>query len=369
MSTSHPEGLHYRETGLFSLNFFFFLFLERREGEGEGEKYQHGSAVSCTPPTRDLAWQARHVPWLGIEPVTFCFTGWHSVNPLSHTSQAGQMALCVTKRTPGSQPVTLPIRDRCANLRAEQAPSPPRGGRRGQEASKETSEMNLKLQPPSPPPAPPPPRHSKINGNIWGKVMLQSDSPVAGDLRQNLFREKGPSYIYAWAGCAPPQSRPGTAPRKPGSRQVFRDCSLSPPAKMQKVSSSCSWLHRLLSARPHSFTHSFTLLLHTHLSSSCSVSGAGDTEMNRTRGPVVKERTFWPGRETKASQQRSDRACVVPRPAGAGTEEGVRNAPASGPASELGQGTRVCKGLWGETRRRPYGMISRHSGREMAEAC
>ena len=49
------------------------MFREReRKGEGEGEK--HGSFIAFpTPPTRYLAQQPRHVPWLGIEWVTFCF--------------------------------------------------------------------------------------------------------------------------------------------------------------------------------------------------------------------------------------------------------------------------------------------------------
>ena len=173
-------------------------------------------------------------------------------------------------------------------------PSPPRRRKKG------TGSRQGNLRDESEIAATFPPGHSKINGNIWGKVRLQGDSPVAGDLRQNLFKEKGPSYVYTWAGCAPPQSRWARlqeARFQAGLQRLF-----SPPAKMQKVSSSCSWLHRLLSARPHSFTHSLTLLLHTHLSSSRSVSGTGDTEMNRTRGPVVKGRTFWPGRKTKSSQ-------------------------------------------------------------------
>ena len=57
----------------------FLLSPERgREGEREGEKHQcekHSSVASCTCPHQRPNPQPRHVPLLGIEPVTFPFAG------------------------------------------------------------------------------------------------------------------------------------------------------------------------------------------------------------------------------------------------------------------------------------------------------
>lgn len=50
----------------------------------------------------------------------------------------------------------------------------------------------------------PPPGILRTNGNILGKAMLQDDSPVAGGLRQILFKEKGLGSVSAWPGCSPP---------------------------------------------------------------------------------------------------------------------------------------------------------------------
>ena len=82
--------LKFRTIHSFIKLFFFFLrflkFIFRgkgREGEREGEKHQCVVAFS-TPPT-GAHWgpgpQARHVPWLGIEPVTLCFSGTQSTEP------------------------------------------------------------------------------------------------------------------------------------------------------------------------------------------------------------------------------------------------------------------------------------------------
>ena len=48
----------------FLLRFYLFIFRER-EREGERERENH----------RGPGPQPRHVPWLGIEPKTLCFTG------------------------------------------------------------------------------------------------------------------------------------------------------------------------------------------------------------------------------------------------------------------------------------------------------
>ena len=65
---------------------FIYLFSERRERrEKERERNInvweiHRSVATRTPLTRDLHPQPRRVPWLGIEQVTFGFTGQHTVH-------------------------------------------------------------------------------------------------------------------------------------------------------------------------------------------------------------------------------------------------------------------------------------------------
>ena len=63
---------------------FIYLFLEREEGErereGEGEK--HPFFASHTRPDWGLNPQPRHVLCLRIEPVTFCFVGRPSNQPI-----------------------------------------------------------------------------------------------------------------------------------------------------------------------------------------------------------------------------------------------------------------------------------------------
>ena len=65
---------------LFKKIFYSFIFRERgREREREGEKHQ------CVVVSHaSLYWrpdqQPRHVPWLGIKPVTLGFTGWPSIH-------------------------------------------------------------------------------------------------------------------------------------------------------------------------------------------------------------------------------------------------------------------------------------------------
>ena len=89
------KGYH---TSRFWVCFFFFPhwrtfidFRERgREEEREREnidvREKHRSVASHTRPDWGSNPQPRHVPWSGIEPVTFQFTGWCS-NDLSHTGQ------------------------------------------------------------------------------------------------------------------------------------------------------------------------------------------------------------------------------------------------------------------------------------------
>ena len=59
---------------------FIFLFLERgKGGKKKGKKHQCVVA-SHAPPYWGHDPQPRHVPWLGIEPVTFCVTSLSSIH-------------------------------------------------------------------------------------------------------------------------------------------------------------------------------------------------------------------------------------------------------------------------------------------------
>ena len=62
---------------------------------------KHPSAASCTHPNWGLSPQARYVPWLGIEPADFQFTGWCSDQP-SHTSQGWNGSDTLRQTTVGS---------------------------------------------------------------------------------------------------------------------------------------------------------------------------------------------------------------------------------------------------------------------------
>ena len=57
----------------------FYLFLDRGEGR-EKERERKINVWYCLshPPHWGPGLQPRCVPWLGIEPVTLWFTGWHS---------------------------------------------------------------------------------------------------------------------------------------------------------------------------------------------------------------------------------------------------------------------------------------------------
>ena len=63
----------------FFKNLFIYLFLERGEGRERGRETSMCGCLSHT-----FHWgpgpQPRHVPWLGIEPVTLWFADWHSIH-------------------------------------------------------------------------------------------------------------------------------------------------------------------------------------------------------------------------------------------------------------------------------------------------
>ena len=72
-----------------SWNFFkrFYLCIFRERGREGKERERnihvweiHLLVASHTPPTGEPSPKSRHVPRLGIEPVTLCFTGWHPVH-------------------------------------------------------------------------------------------------------------------------------------------------------------------------------------------------------------------------------------------------------------------------------------------------
>ena len=68
------------------------LFILRERGsEGDREKEKHQLAFSWT----HLDLQPRHVPWLGIKPVTFCCVGTIIPNRLSHTTQGSPGHFCI----------------------------------------------------------------------------------------------------------------------------------------------------------------------------------------------------------------------------------------------------------------------------------
>ena len=65
--------------------FRFYLFLERGKGRKKERKrnidvWKITLAASHSPPNWGPGPQPRHVPWLGIEPVTFWFAGQHSIH-------------------------------------------------------------------------------------------------------------------------------------------------------------------------------------------------------------------------------------------------------------------------------------------------
>ena len=63
----------------FKTLFIYFLREQGRKGEREGRETSMCGCLSHAP-----YWgpgpKPRHVPWLGIEPVTLWFTGWHSIH-------------------------------------------------------------------------------------------------------------------------------------------------------------------------------------------------------------------------------------------------------------------------------------------------
>ena len=83
-SVKRPSGLPIPHCSIFFLLLFFFflrfyLFRERkREGERKGEK--HGSVASHTCPNQGPGPQPRHVPWPGIQLMTFHFAVWQPTN-------------------------------------------------------------------------------------------------------------------------------------------------------------------------------------------------------------------------------------------------------------------------------------------------
>ena len=61
---------------------FIYLFLERGEGREKERERNINVWLPLTCPLQGTrpATQPRHVPWLGIEPSTLWFAGWHSIH-------------------------------------------------------------------------------------------------------------------------------------------------------------------------------------------------------------------------------------------------------------------------------------------------
>ena len=73
-------GWH-REKAFFKNKYFIYLLLERREGrEKERERNINVWLPVMHPLLGESGPQPMHVPWLGIEPVTFWFAGPHSIH-------------------------------------------------------------------------------------------------------------------------------------------------------------------------------------------------------------------------------------------------------------------------------------------------
>ena len=58
---------------------FIYLSLEGKGGRQRERNIRVWWVLSCAP-YQGPGPQSRHVPWLGIEPVTPCFAGWHSIH-------------------------------------------------------------------------------------------------------------------------------------------------------------------------------------------------------------------------------------------------------------------------------------------------
>ena len=71
--------LSFQSTVFICFNFLFIYLLERgdeREKERETQMWEkNGSVASHMCPNQGPNPQARHIPWLGMEPTTFHFTG------------------------------------------------------------------------------------------------------------------------------------------------------------------------------------------------------------------------------------------------------------------------------------------------------
>ena len=105
--------------GLPSLFFLFlkilFIFRERgretKRGKNTDVWERHQWVASCMHPNWGPGPQTRHMSWLEIEPVTFCFAG-RLPNPLSHASQGSLPSCChpIVQCYPNSMtinPITL----------------------------------------------------------------------------------------------------------------------------------------------------------------------------------------------------------------------------------------------------------------------
>lgn len=207
---------------------------------------------------------------------------------------------------------SVPIQDRCVNLRAVASLSstPPPPLRRPMEMGvlKGGSEIDPKSRPPSL-------LCSRTNGMVGESRHATRWFPGGQWLeKRKCNQEKQTQLQFDVGRVLSTPKLAGQSSRKPGCGAAFQRLGsslLSPFCKDtdENASASGSCLPEFPNAWPHSFTHSSPLLLRTHLSRPRSgVAGTGDIEMNNTRKAVVKELALWEGRKPNASLEESDRA-------------------------------------------------------------
>ena len=75
----NQQCMFVQKTYNFLKRFYLFIFRERKGGRKRGREPSICGCLLCVP-----YWgpglQPRHVPWLGMELVTFCFAGRHSIH-------------------------------------------------------------------------------------------------------------------------------------------------------------------------------------------------------------------------------------------------------------------------------------------------
>ena len=99
---------------LFLKRFYLFIFRERKGGRKRGRETSVCGCLLCTS-----YWgpgpQPRHVPWVGIEPVTLWFTEWQSIH-WATPARAGKPFLTLPTPPDHTQSSFLPVFSLCVIL-------------------------------------------------------------------------------------------------------------------------------------------------------------------------------------------------------------------------------------------------------------